>query len=47
VSAPATLNTTPMPPSHTERPSPGFTTIVGSFIFGSFVFRTDFLGTDA
>ena len=28
MSAPETLNTTPMPPSHTERPSSGFTTIV-------------------
>jgi hypothetical protein len=27
-----------MPPSETERPSPGFTTIIGASIFGSFVF---------
>src|SRR5262245_16887912 len=32
VSAPETLNTTPMPPSQTERPSPGFTTVVGTSI---------------
>ena len=38
VSAPETLNTTPMPPSQTERPSPGFTTIVGTSIMGPFGF---------
>ena len=38
VSAPETLNTTPMPPSQTERPSPGSTTIVGTSIMGPFVF---------
>jgi hypothetical protein len=36
-----------MPPSQTERPSPGFTTIVGSFIFDPLVFLTDVFGTDA
>jgi hypothetical protein len=32
-----------MPPSQTERPSPGFTTIVCTSIFGSFRLPTAFL----
>ena len=33
VFAPEILNTTPMPPSQTERPSPGFTTSFCTSIF--------------
>jgi hypothetical protein len=46
VFAPEALKTTPMPPGQTERPSPGFTTIVGAPISGPFVIRSDVYGAD-
>ena len=41
-----TLNTTHIPPSQTERRSPGFTTIVGMSIFAPFVFLSDVRDAD-